>query len=118
MTDGNVARVNRYHEALNALDLPAVESMLAADAEYHSPSVGALVGRPAIMAAMRSYFDEYPDQLAIDDVVEALDSTRVRSQWRLKATSRSTGDRYERSGSEVISFSASGLIIRVEVEDR
>lgn len=78
--------------------------MLADNAEYHSPSIGALVGKAAIMAAVRSYFAEYPDQKAVDDVVEAVDSTRVRSQWRLKATSRSTGELYERRGSEVITI--------------
>lgn len=112
-----VALVNRYHDALNRLDLAAVEGMLADNAEYHSPSIGALVGKAAIMAAVRSYFAEYPDQKAVDDVVEVVDTTRVRSQWRLKATSRTTGTPYERTGSEVITFGPAGLITRVEVAD-
>jgi hypothetical protein len=117
MALSNVERVHRYHAALNALDLEAVEAMFAADGEYHSPSIGALIGRPAVMAAMRSYFAEYPDQHAIDDVVEALDAARVRSQWRLTATEKTTGKAYVRSGAEVITFNPDGLIVRVEVED-
>lgn len=112
-----VERVNRYHAALNALDLDIVAVMLAEHAEYHSPSVGAILGKAAIMAAMRGYFAEYPDQVAVDDVVEALDDVRVHSVWRLTATSKSTGEPYVRSGAEVITFAPDGLILRVEVQD-
>lgn len=112
-----VAIVNRYHAALNAIDLAAVEAMFAIDAEYHSPSVGAIIGRTAIMAAMASYFAEYPDQHAVDESVVAIAPGKVRSRWRLKATARSTGLPYERQGGEVISIGGDGLITRVEVED-
>jgi hypothetical protein len=117
MADRNVERVHRYHAALNAIDLEAVAAMFAEQGEYHSPSIGGLIGKPAVMAAMRSYFAEYPDQHAVDDMVEALDATRVRSRWRLTATEKTTGKAYVRSGAEVITFSPEGLILRVEVED-
>ncbi len=91
--------------------------MFAETAEYHSPSVGAIVGKSAIVAAMKGYFEEYPDQHAIDDVVEAIAPGKVRSRWRLKATAKSTGQPYERSGGEVITFGPDGLILRVDVED-
>lgn len=112
-----VERVSRYHAALNALDLDAVASMFSGSAEYHSPSVGAIIGRDQIMAAMRSYFAEFPDQVAVDDVVKAIAPRKVRSEWRLKATAKSTGLPYERQGAEVITLDADGLIARVDVED-
>jgi len=116
-TEDMIARVHRYHAALNAIDLDAVSAFFAGTAEYHSPSVGAILGKTAIMAAMRGYFAEYPDQHAIDDVVEAVGGNKVRSRWRLKATAKSTGAPYERSGAEVITFGNDGLIQRIDVED-
>jgi ketosteroid isomerase-like protein len=117
MKETNVARVHRYHAALNAIDLVAVEAMLAEDAEYHSPSVGAIVGKAAIVAAMAAYFAEYPDQHAVDDVVEEVAADKVSSRWRLRATAKTTGHLYERHGGEVITFRPDGLILRVEVVD-
>jgi hypothetical protein len=113
-----IGLVHLYHAALNRLDLAAVEGMLAAGAEYHSPSVGAIVGRPAILAAMRGYFAEYPDQAATDDRVALVSPGAVRSEWRLTATSKSTGQPYRRSGAETITFDDNDRICRVEVEDR
>ena len=115
--EDNVARVHRYHAALNAIDLDAVSAMFAEVAEYHSPSVGAIIGKGAIMAAMKGYFEEYPDQHAIDDVVEAIAPNKVRSRWRLNATSKTTGLPYVRNGGEVITFGDDGLMLRVDVED-
>jgi len=115
--DGLVDLVRRYHPALNAFDLDSVEAMFAPDSEYHSPSVGALIGRDAVMNAMRRYFAEYPDQVAVDDEVEPAGPAAVRSEWRLKATSKSTGETYVRQGAETITFGADRLIHRVEVED-
>lgn len=117
MSTRNIARATAYHDALNALDLAAVERMFADQAEYHSPSIGALVGREAIMRSVRAYFAEYPDQVATDEKLEEIDDVRVRSHWHLKATARSTGEAYERRGREVITFAGNGLILRVEVED-
>lgn len=112
-----IAAVERYHAALNALDLASIETMFAADAEYHSPSVGAVIGRAAILAAMRGYFAEYPDQAAIDDVLTPVGSDAVRSQWHLTATAKSTGAPYIRQGVETVYFTPDGLIRRVEVAD-
>lgn len=112
-----VGLVHRYHAALNAFDLETVEAMLAPDAEYHSPSVGALIGRDAVMNAMRRYFAEYSDQVAIDDRIEPAGPAAVRSEWRLRATARSTGAIYARRGAETVTFGPDFLIRRVEVED-
>lgn len=112
-----VELLHRYHAALNDVDLDRVESMFAENAEYLSPGIGAISSRTAIIAAMRSYFAEYPDQVSIDDRVEAVGTDRARSQWRLKATSKSTGEAYVRRGTETIRFTSEGLILRVEVED-
>ena len=113
-----IACVNRYHAALNAVDLATVEAMFADNAEYHSPSVGGILGRHAIMAAMRGYFAEYPGQVAVDERVYFAGPDAVKSEWRLTATSKSTGKALERAGAETIFFDHQGLIRRVEVEDR
>ena len=112
-----VGLVHRYHAALNALDLDGVAAMFADEAEYHSPSVGGILGKHAIMAAMRGYFAEYPDQLAIDDRTCHAGPNAVRSEWRLTATSKSTGKTVMRQGAETILFTAKGLIRGVEVRD-
>ncbi len=109
--------VNSYHAALNALDLDRVGAMFADEAEYHSPGVGGILGKHAIMAAMRGYFAEYPDQVAIDDRTYHAGPDAVRSEWRLTATSKSTGKTVGRKGTETIFFTAKGLIRRVEVQD-
>jgi limonene-1,2-epoxide hydrolase len=113
----HVATVRRYHAALNAIDLAIVEALLLPDAEYRSPSVGVIAGRSAILAAMRSYFAEYPDQVAVDDSIEAIAGGRVRCRWHLRATAKSTGQMVARRGIEVLSFDGQGLIRLVEVED-
>ncbi|MFT3989629.1 nuclear transport factor 2 family protein [Aestuariivirga sp.] len=113
-----VARVEAYHAQLNAYDPVQVSKFFSADAEYHSPGVGVLVGRRAIIAAMSGYFAEYPDQVAVDDVMEQVAPDRVRSEWRLAATSKTTGQQTLRSGVETVTFDEDGLIRRVQVEDR
>jgi hypothetical protein len=113
-----IALAHQYHAALNALDLAAVEKMLADNAEYHSPSVGGLFGRFAIMNAMCRYFAEYSDQVAEDERVYHAGPDAVRSEWRLRATATSDGTVSERAGIETIFFDHKGLIRRIEVEDR
>jgi len=117
MTRDLIGLVNRYHAALNALDLDRVGAMFADEAEYHSPSVGGILGKHAVMAAMRGYFAEYPDQVAIDDRTYYAGPDAVRSEWRLTATSKSTGKTVTRQGAETIFFTAKYLIRRVEVQD-
>lgn len=114
-----VTLLRRYHAALEPYDAERVKAMFAAHAVYVSPGVdGRIEGRDAIMAAFDAYFAEYPDQKAVDEDVEAAGPHRARARWRLAATARSTGRRVSRSGIETVSFDPSGLIIRVEVEDR
>ena len=113
-----VALVKRYHDALNRFDAGVVGPMLAAGAEYHSPSVGAIIGRDAIIAAMRGYFTEYPDQVATDTLVELIAPDKVRCEWQLKATAKSDGKPYVRQGVEVVTFDTNGLVLRVDVEDQ
>lgn len=113
-----VALLKRYHDALNAYEEDVVRTMFAPDASYHSPGTGVQQGRDAIISAMTSYFREYPGQLASDDEIAVLDSRRVRSAWRLRATSNVTGKTSVRQGIEIVTFDAEGLIRKVEVEDR
>jgi len=113
----HVEAMRRYHAALNAFDLAAVEQMFSKEAEYHSTGIGALRGREAIMAAFKRYFADYSNQVASDDQLYLLSASTVRAEWRLKATSRSTGQISIRKGIETITFDAKGLIRRIDVED-
>lgn len=113
-----VERVRRYHAALNAYSRAVIEPLFAPDAEYHSPGVGVKRGRDEIMAAMDGYFTEYPDQVAVDDTIAALDERRVVCRWQLTATSRSTGEAMSRTGDETVTFDSEGRIIRIDVADR
>lgn len=114
-----VALVMRYHDALNSYDEKTVAAMFSAAAVYVSPGVnGRLEGREAIIAAFSGYFAEHPDQRAVDDMIERIAPDSARSQWRLEATKRSSGEGIIRQGNETITFDTSGLILHVEVEDR
>ena len=114
-----VARLIAYHDAINHLDFSTIETMFAEHAVYDSGGLGGVVeGRGPIMEGFRVYFDAYPDQVAADSVVEALDGLRVRSVWSLTATHRRTGDTLIRAGEEIVTFDAAGRILRVEVTDR
>jgi hypothetical protein len=114
-----VARLVAYHDAINALDFEAIEAMFAEEATYDSGGLGGVVtGRASIMEGFRAYFDTYPDQVAEDRIVEALDGLRVRSVWSLTATHRRTGARLFRDGEETVTFDAAGRIVRVDVLDR
>lgn len=114
-----VARVVAYHAAINDLDFSTIEAMFAPDAVYASGGLGGMVaGRERIIEGFRAYFDAYPDQVAVDSVIEALDGSRVRSEWSLTATHRQTGDKLIRAGEEIVSFDHLGKIISVEVTDR
>ena len=92
--------------------------MFALDASYRSPGVGTLQGRDSIIAAFSTYFAEYPDQQSLDDALVQVGPQSARSEWWLTATSKSTGKPYRRSGAETVTFDATGLIVRVVVEDR
>lgn len=114
----SVAIVRAYHAALDAIDFEAVARFFTRDAVYVSGGIGGAVeGRDAILASFRSYFAEYPDQLAVDDSVEALSPSEVRSVWRLTATSLRTGARSDRAGEEIATLDPSGRIVRIVVTD-
>lgn len=118
MTFDPVARLTAYHDAISALDFSTIEAMFAENAVYDSGGLGGVVtGRGPIMEGFRAYFDAYPDQVAEDSVVEALDASRVRSVWSLTATHRLTGEKLVRSGEEIVTFDNAGEIVRVEVTD-
>lgn len=111
-------RVARYYVALNALDLTAVEALFAPDAVYRSAGIGALEGRSVVMAAMTDYFAEFADQVATCDSLQQIGPDRIRTAWRLAATSSRSGRRSERSGIETITFTPDGLIRSIEVDDQ
>ena len=118
MTIDPVALLRRYHAALNDYDEAVVMPMFAVDAVYDSPGVnGRIAGRAAIIAAFTAYFTEYPDQHATDETVVPTANRTVQSVWRLEATSRSSGRKVTRHGTESVTFDADGLICHVEVAD-
>ena len=117
MTFDPVAAAKRYLDAVNDLDFRVIEDFYAEDAVYGSVKVGGLKGRDAILAAFRTYFETYPDQQAVDELIEAVSPLAARAVWRLKATNAQTGEPLIRFGEETITFNAEGKIVSVEVTD-
>ncbi len=117
--DEAVATVRAYHAAIDRLDFDAISRHFTDDAVYISGGVGGTIcGRDAIMAAFRTYFEEYPDQVSVDDAIEALSPpSAVRSTWRLTATSTRTCVKSVRAGEEIVTLDASGHIVEVRVRD-
>ena len=109
--------LRRFHDAVNAQDFVAIEGFFADDATYGSVKVGALRGKPAILAAFRKYFAEYPDQVAYDDSFTKLSKTSAKSSWHLEATSATTGEKLIRKGEETIYLDSDDKIDRVDVND-
>ncbi|MBL8584539.1 MAG: nuclear transport factor 2 family protein [Rhizobiaceae bacterium] len=109
--------VRRYHDAINRLDYQALDDFFAQDAVYVSNGIGTVSGKEAILASFRAYFAEYPDQVAVDDLIENISAVEARSVWRLAATSARTGQPLIRSGEEIVRLDAEGRIERVYVRD-
>ena len=112
-----VEMVRRYHAAINALDYEALDALFAEEAAYLSNGIGAVRGKDAILRSFRAYFAEYPDQVAVDDLVESLSGSKARSLWRLTATHAVTGMTLSRQGEEVVTLDDAGKILRVDVRD-
>ena len=113
-----VARLVEYHAAITRLDFAAIEAMLAPEAVYVSGGVGGRIeGRAAIIAAFRSYFAAYGDQVSTDMLVERLGDLAARSEWSLAATHARTKEILSRRGEEIVLFSPAGLITTVDVKD-
>jgi ketosteroid isomerase-like protein len=112
-----VARLAAYHAFLDARDFLRVETMLAPDARYVSVGLGDIVGREAIMRAMRDYFDRNPDHQSCDDELEQRDTQTAISYWRLRATNKISGEVVMRSGVETVTFNQDGLIAAIDVRD-
>ncbi|AVA20631.1 MULTISPECIES: nuclear transport factor 2 family protein [unclassified Rhizobium] len=110
-------RITLFHDAINRLDFEAIEDFFAENATYVSNGVGSLAGREAIMEAFHGYFDTYPDQTAVNSLVETLTPLSGRSVWSVRATNSKTGKPLIREGEETITFDEDGRVVRVEVTD-
>ncbi|OJF98908.1 nuclear transport factor 2 family protein [Pararhizobium antarcticum] len=110
-------RLIRFHAAINALDFETIDAFFADEASYSSGKIGAIEGKTAIMAGFRRYFEEYPDQVARNSLVETVSPNVARSVWHLKATSATTGEPLVRDGEETVTFDAEGRILKVDVTD-
>jgi len=112
-----VEELKRFHGAVNALDFETIENYFAEDATYVSNGVGSLSGRADIMVAFRKYFDDYPDQTAMDTLVEKVSPKAGRAVWSVRATHSKTGNPLVREGEETITFNEDGRVTHVEVTD-
>ncbi|GGE20284.1 hypothetical protein GCM10011390_44420 [Aureimonas endophytica] len=112
-----VDAVRRYHRAIADLDFSAIDGFFAEEAVYRSPGTGDIAGRPAILAAFRSYFERWHGQVAEDLLIEPVGAGGARSLWRLDAVEAATGRMRERRGEEIVRFGADGLIVSVDVRD-
>jgi hypothetical protein len=110
-------RLRQYHQALEARDFVAIETMFDANARYRSVGLGDIVGRDAIMSSLRAYFLSHPDHHAWDESVEDVSEFAARATWRLQASDSVTGFRINRSGTELIQFTTQWLIEMIAVED-
>jgi ketosteroid isomerase-like protein len=111
-------KLRLYFNALNAFDFKAVEEMFTEDAVYVSTGLNnRKSGRASIMASFKTYFEEFADQVSIDDNIESISQNTFCSDWRLKATSSKTGNLSERAGTQVTTFNEAGLIAHVKVRD-
>ncbi len=108
-----------YFNALNAFDLKTVEAMFAEDAVYVSSGLSERkLGRANIIASFKAYFEEFADQVSVDDNIKLIAPNTFSSDWRLKTTSVKTGKLSERAGTQVTTFNEAGLIVHVEVRDQ
>ncbi|OWV85123.1 nuclear transport factor 2 family protein [Rhizobium sp. R693] len=112
-----VEEIKRFHGAINALDFDTIENYFAEDATYVSNGVGSLSGRADIMVAFHKYFDDYPDQTAMDTLVENVSPKAGRAVWSVRATHSKTGNPLVREGEETITFNEDGRVTHVEVTD-
>jgi SnoaL-like domain len=112
-----VAALIVYHAALDAHDVDKVETLMATSATYESASIGLLEGRTVIIAAMRKYFAAHADHHAWDESVEQTGPHTAHAVWALAATNDATGEKYERRGTEDVTFDDAGKVLRVVVVD-
>ena len=112
-------RLRLYFNALNAFDLKKVERMFAEDAVYVSSGLSERkLGRANIIASFKTYFEEFADQVSVDDNIKLIGPNTFSSDWSLKTTSIKTGKLSERAGTQVTTFNEAGLIAYVEVRDQ
>ena len=112
-------RLRFYFNALNAFDLKSVEALFAEDAVYTSTGLGTSInGRAKIMEAFRNYFPEFDDQISYDKNLALVSPNTHHSNWALVATSNKTGERINRSGTQITKFNSKGLIVAIQVQDR
>lgn len=100
-----------YHAALERRDFQTVENCFAEAAGYQSLGLGHILGRAAIMAALRNYFAHNPNHAAQDENVVSTSDRSAESQWTL------TTNGISRRGREIVRFDQFGKIIAITVED-
>jgi ketosteroid isomerase-like protein len=118
MSFNPVVALVAYHAALDAHDLDVVEALMAEDATYESAGIGVVIGRDAIISAMRKYFAAHTDHKASDDFVEETSPVSASAVWQLTATSNATGEKFLRRGEETVTFDSAGKVSRVVVIDK
>jgi hypothetical protein len=117
MTFDPAERIVIFHEAINGMDIEDMRPFFAENAVWTSDGVGSLVGRDAILAGIKQYFADYPDQKAVNHRVETLTPLSGRAVWSVRATHATSGKALVREGEETITFNEDGEVVSVDVTD-
>jgi hypothetical protein len=117
MTFDPAERIVIFHEAINGMNIEEMRPFFAESATWVSNGVGSLSGRDEVLAAIKQYFADYPDQTAVNHLVETLTPLSGRAVWSVRATHATTGKALVREGEETITFNEDGEVVSVDVTD-
>ena len=104
-----------YVALSNAHRVELIRQLFAAEAIYRSGAVGEFHGPVAIAEMMQAFFERYPDAFWLCENFRC-SGNRVSFAFSLQASDAHSGDHLQRSGIEVIDYSADGLIQKLEVK--
>lgn len=116
MTNTEAIELARAYVALsNAHRVELIRPLFAAGATYRSSAVGEFHGSEAIIEMMQAFFERYPDAFWLCENFRC-SGNRVNFEFSLQASDTHSGEHLQRSGIEVIDYSADGLIQKLEVK--
>ena len=109
-SDTNIGRAAAYVDASNDHDVERIDTMLNAEAVYHSTGVGSHRGKDAILAMNAKFFADNPDVRWSPANYRSIAGNGVEFDFEISLKGKLS------SGVERVFFDAEGLIVRVEVE--
>lgn len=104
-----------YVALSNAHQLSLINQMFAKQANYNSTGIGLYEGQEAIANMMSSFFYQYPDVHWKAHNFRSDSHGNVLFDFEMKATHVDTRKTNYRDGIELIQFTQTGLISRLEV---